>query len=106
MQLSKLILANTFSSIADCNAILQRMRNSVPEATRAIYERHEREGLDKDRDRCPDEYQAALDLACEPIFISVPTPEYLLDMFSKVACDVYRVMWGEETEFRVTRTLA
>jgi pimeloyl-ACP methyl ester carboxylesterase len=27
-------------------------------------------------------------------------------MFSKVAYDVYRVMWGEESEFKVTGTLA
>jgi hypothetical protein len=27
-------------------------------------------------------------------------------MFSKVAYDVYRVMWGEETDFKVTGTLA
>jgi proline-specific peptidase len=103
--LTKLILADTFCSIADCNAVLSRMRNSVPDATRAIYERYEREGLYKNRDRYADEYQAALDVAYEPVFIGVPPPEYLVGMFNKVAYDVYRVMWGEETEFQVTGTL-
>ena len=86
-------------SAADVNATLARMRAAVPEATRAIYERYEQAGLYKDRDRYPDEYQAALDIAYEPVTISVPPPEYLQGMFSKVAYDVYRVMWGEETEF-------
>ena len=40
------------------------------------------------------------------MFISVPPPEYLQDVFSKLAYDVYRVMWGEESEFKVTGTLA
>jgi len=103
---SRLVLADTFSSAADVNATLARMRAAVPEATRVVYDRYEQEGLYKDRDRYPDEYQAALDIAYEPVTLSVPAPEYLQDMFSKVAYDVYRVMWGEETEFKVTGTLA
>ena len=103
---SKLILADTFSSVTELNLSLMRMRNAVPKATRAIYDRYEQEGLYKDRDRYPDEYQAGLDIAYEPVFISVPPPEYLQDVFSKLAYDVYRVMWGEESEFKVTGTLA
>lgn len=103
---SRLILADTFSSVADLNKTLMRMRNAVPETTRAIYDRYEQEGLYTNRDRYPDEYQAALEIAYEPVFISVPPPEYLKDMFSKVAYDVYRVMVGEESEFKVTGTLA
>jgi len=103
---SKLILANTFSSAADVNAALTRMRNAVPEATRAIYDQYEQAGLYKNSDRYPDAYQAALDLAYEPVFISVPPPEYLQNMFSTIAYDVYRAMWGEESEFKVTGTLA
>jgi proline iminopeptidase len=102
---SKLILADTFSSIEDLNVTLQRMRAAVPEATRAIYERYEREGLYKGRDRYPEEYQTALDIAYEPVLISGPPPAFLLNMFSKIAYDVYRVMWGEESEFKVTGTL-
>jgi proline iminopeptidase len=82
------------------------MRNAVPEATRAVYDRCEREGLYQNRDRYPDEYQAALDIAYEPVFISVPPPDYLQDMFGKLAYDVYRAMWGEESEFKITGTLA
>jgi proline-specific peptidase len=103
---SKLILADTFSSVTELNLSLMRMRNAAPEATRAIYDRYEQEGLYKDRDRYPDEYQAGLEIAYEPVFISVPPPEYLQDVFSKLAYDVYRVMWGEESEFKVTGTLA
>jgi proline-specific peptidase len=103
---SKIILADTFSSVTELNLSLMRMRNAVPEATRAIYDRYEQEGLYKDRDRYPDEYQAGLEIAYEPVFISVPPPEYLQDVFSKLAYDVYRVMWGEESEFKVTGTLA
>jgi len=102
---SKLILADTFSSVTELNLSLMRMRNAVPEATRTIYDRYEQEGLYKDRDRYPDEYQAGLEIAYEPVFISVPPPEYLQDVFSKLTYDVYRVMWGEESEFKVTGTL-
>jgi proline-specific peptidase len=105
-RVSRLVLADTFSSAADVNAALARMRAAVPEATRAVYVRYEQEGLYKDRDRYPDEYEAALDIAYEPVTLSVPAPEYLQDMFSKVAYDVYRVMWGEATEFKLTGTLA
>lgn len=56
-RVSKLILANTFSSITDLNAVLARMRRSVPEATRAIYEQCEREGLYRGRDRYPKPYE-------------------------------------------------
>ena len=103
---TRLILADTFSSIAGCNATLARMRAAVPAETQAIYERHEREGLYKAGDSYPAEYQAAVDQAYEPVFISGTPPEYLQDTFAKIAYDVYRTMWGEESEFRVTGTLA
>jgi proline iminopeptidase len=103
---SKLILADTFSSVADVNTTLMRMRSAVPKSIQEIYDRYEQEGLYKDRDRYLDEYQAALDIAYEPVNLSVPAPESLQDMFSKIAYDVYRAMWGEETEFKVTGTLA
>ena len=70
------------------------MRNAVPEETRAIYEQYEQEGLYKNCDHYPEAYQAALDIAYEPVFISVPPPDYLQNMFSIVAYDVYRVMLG------------
>jgi proline-specific peptidase len=103
---TRLILADTFSSIADCNAALARMRAAMPPETQAIYDHYEREGLYKAGDTYPAEYQAALDRAYEPVFISVAPPDYLQDTFAKIAYDVYRAMWGEESEFRVTGTLA
>src|SRR5919202_4484827 len=81
------------------------MRASEPPQVKAIYEKHERAGLYKNGDRYPEEYQNALDLAYEPVTIRGEPPEYLAHMFAKVAYDVYRVMWGEESEFRVTGTL-
>ncbi len=103
---SKLILADTFSSIEDCNETLACMRASVPDEVRAVYDKYEREGLYVGRDRYPDEYQAALDVAYEPVSISVPPPPALQNMFGNIAYDVYRAMWGEETDFKVTGTLA
>jgi proline iminopeptidase len=103
---SKLILADTFSSIDDLNDTFDRMRRSLPPELQAVCEKCEQEGLYKDGDAYPPEYQAALDVAYEPVTISIPPPPCLQDMFSKVAYDVYRVMWGEESEFRITGTLA
>lgn len=103
---TRLILADTFSSIADCNATLARMRAAVPAETQAIYDRHERAGLYQAADAYPAEYQAAVDRAYEPVFISGTPPDYLQDTFAKIAYEVYRAMWGEESEFRVTGTLA
>ncbi len=104
--LSKLILADTFSSIEDLNSVLARMRAAVPESARAVYEKCEREGLYKGRDMYPLEYRKALKIAYDPVQFGIPPPDYLTDMFAKVAYDVYRRMWGEESEFRVTGTLA
>lgn len=106
-RVSRLILANTFSSITDLNAVLARMRQSVPEATRAIYDHYEREGLyQQGRDRYPKPYEDAVQQAYESVFCSVPLPDYLLAEEAQLSWDVYRAMWGEETEFKVTGTLA
>ena len=103
---SKLILADAFCSIADLNAALMRLRNAVPEETRAIYDRYEREGQYEDPDGYPEEYAAAVWIAWEPVWISIPPPEYLQDTSRESAADVYRAMWGEESAFKVTGTLA
>jgi proline-specific peptidase len=103
---AKLILADTFSSSADIDIALARMRASVPDEIEQIYIKYERAGLYQDRDTYPLEYQEALQVAYEPVSLAVPPPEYLENVFSKLAYDVYRVMWGEETEFKITGTLA
>ena len=103
---TRLVLADTFSSAADVDSALARMRAAVPAEVQAVYDRYESEGLYKDGDHYPAEYQAAVEVAYAPVFLSVPPPAYLLDMFAQVAGDVYRAMWGEESEFRVTGTLA
>jgi proline-specific peptidase len=102
---SKLILADTFTSIEDLDEALQRMRASVSDETRAIYDKWESEGLYNGRDRYPEEYQHALDEAYEPVTISISPPPALQDMFGKIAYDVYRAMWGEESDFKITGTL-
>ena len=102
---TKLILADTFSSHADLLATFDRMLAAVSPETRAIYEKYERAGLYHDGDMYPPEYQAALDVAYEPVGISVVMPEYLQNSFAKIAYDVYRTMWGDESEFRITGTL-
>jgi proline iminopeptidase len=103
---TKLILAHTFPSTDDLNAALATMRDNVPPETRLIYEKYEREGLYKGRDRYPAEYEKAVHVAYEPVFISVPFPKYVKESFERYNYEVYRTMWGEETEFKVTGTLA
>lgn len=102
----KLVLADTFSSAVEINEALARMRASVSPETEAVYQKWENEGLYNGRERYPEEYQAALDEAYAPVQLSVEPPEYLADVFGKLAYDVYRVMWGEKSEFSVTGTLA
>lgn len=103
---SKLILADTYSSIEDVNAVLARLLAAVPESIRAICERYEKEGLYKGRDSYPPEYQKACGVAYEPVLIGIRSPDYLTHTFAKRAWDVYRTMWGEESEFKLTGTLA
>lgn len=105
-RVGRLILADTFDSAAGINQALTRMRASVPPETEAVYQKWEREGLYNGRDRYPEEYQAAVDLAYAPVQISVTPPEYIQDVFSQLAYDVYREMWGEQSEFTITGTLA
>jgi proline-specific peptidase len=102
----KLILANTFSTVDHLNDALAKMRASMPQKVQEIYEEYERSGLYNGRDHYPDQYQSAVDTAYEPISISVPKPAYLQDAFRRMSSDVYRTMWGDETEFRVTGTMS
>lgn len=104
--LSRLVLADTFSSIADLNETLARMRAAVPPEIEAIYQKHELAGIYRQGDRYPNEYQAALEFAYEPVNLSVPAPAYLEHVFSRLAYDVYRTMWGDESEFKISGTLS
>ncbi len=104
-RVTKLILADTFSSCADCNATLTRMLNAVPPETRAVIEKCEQEGIYANGDMYSAEYQAALNVAYEPVNMTPPLPDYLQNSFAKIAYDVYRAMWGDESEFHVTGTL-
>lgn len=101
----KLILANTFSTVDHLNAALTKMRASMPTELQKTYEKYERSGLYKGQVSYPDEYQAAVDAAYEPISINVPKPAYLQDAFRRMSYDVYRTMWGEQTEFKITGTM-
>lgn len=104
--LSKLILADTYSSADDVNAVLARLLAAAPESVRSICERCEKEGLYRERDSYPLEYQKACGVAYEPVLIGIPPPDYLTRTFANRAWDVYRAMWGEESEFKLTGTLA
>lgn len=104
-RVSKLILADTFSGRADIDATLTRMLEAVPEETRTVIEKYEKAGLYANGDTYPPEYQAALDVAYEPVSMTPPLPEYLQNSFRRIAYDVYKTMWGSESEFRVTGTL-
>jgi proline-specific peptidase len=102
---TKLILADTFSSSADIDATLSRMLTACPPEARTIIEKYERDGLYTYGDTYPTEYQLALAIAYEPVNMSPPLPEYLQNSFAKLAYDVYKTMWGSESEFRITGTL-
>lgn len=102
---TKLILADTFSSAADTNATLERMLRACPEDARAVIEQYEREGLYAHGETYPPEYQAALAIAYEPVNMASPLPEYLQNSFAKLSYPVYKTMWGTESEFRITGTL-
>ena len=103
---SKLILANTFSTVDHLNAALAKMRASMPHGIQETYEKYERSGLYSGRESYPDEYQVAVDAAYEPISISLPKPPYLQEAFRRMSYDVYRTMWGDQTEFKVTGTMS
>lgn len=103
--ITKLILADTFSASADIDATLARMLAAVPPETRATIEKYEAAGIYGAGDEYPAEYQAALDVAYEPVNISIPLPDYLQNSFARIAYPVYKTMWGTESEFRVTGTL-
>lgn len=102
----KLILANTFSTVDHLNRVLAQMRASMPPKFIEIYKKYEEEGLYKGRESYPGEYQAAVDAAYDPISIGVPKPAYVKEAFQKMSYDVYRTMWGDETEFKITGTLS
>lgn len=102
---TKLVLADTFSAGADIDTTLARMLAAVPPETREVIEKYERVGIYGAGDKYPAEYQAALDVAYDPVNISIPPPGYLQNSFARIAYDVYKTMWGSESEFRVTGTL-
>lgn len=104
-RVTKLILADTLSSIDDLNVTLERMLDAVPRETRETIERYERKGIYAYGGAYPPEYQAALDVAYEPVGMSIPPPEYLQHTFARLSYEVYKEMWGQESEFRVTGTL-
>ncbi len=103
---TKLVLADTFSTIADLNTVLARMRASVPADIQAVYDREEAAGIYRENGQYTPAYQEALDAAYDAVFFSTPPPDYLQNAFAHIAYDVYRAMWGDQSDFRVTGTLA
>ena len=103
---TKLVLADTFSTIADLNTVLARMRASVPADIQAVYDREETAGIYREGGQYTPAYQEALDAAYDAVFLSIPPPDYLQNAFAHIAYDVYRAMWGDQSDFKVTGTLA
>jgi proline iminopeptidase len=98
----RLILANTFVSGKDLNRALRRMRNSATEGQRAILRKHERRGLFRDGPSYPNEYGRIANEVYTP-FVRAhmkQVPRTLARM--TLEFDVYRQIWGESGEFRVT----
>ena len=103
--LLKLLLLNCEPSAKDINNHLLKMRLSTPKATQAIYDKYEQEGLYKNGNQLPPEYQEALDIAYEPIFIGIKAPGFLQKIFDDLSLEVYKTMWSSESEFKITGTI-
>ena len=98
----RLVLANTFASGRDLNRGLRRMWDGATPEQRAILRMHERRGLFRDGPRYPSEYGKVASEVYAPYVRAhmKELPQALARM--KIEFDVYRQLWGEHGEFRVT----
>ncbi len=100
--LRRLILADTFASGKQINLRLRIMWNGATPQQRAILSRHERRGLFKDGPAYPAAYLKTATKVYEPYYLKhmKKVPRELANL--KIEYDVYRQIWGEDGEFRVT----
>ncbi len=102
----KLILVSEFSSASDFTQILQGLKNNAPKNEREILEKYEKRGLYSEGEKYPEEYLSAIQPTYEPYTIVMLVPNYLMRVFGELNWDVYKTMWGEESEFKITGTLS
>lgn len=100
----RLILVGGFSSAADISQVFQSMRDSAPVEAQKIFEKYEKRGLYRKGGKYPEEYLNAVQPTYEPYVIGASVPNYLIKVFSELDWNVYRAIWGEESEFKVTGT--
>ena len=105
--LRRLIVAGAGPSGADINRRLAEVKAAAPARIRDVVDRYESQGPFTG-DAYPPEYAAAADEAYRPFsFHTLPgPPPEVADVLGHLAFDVYKVLWGDRGEFRVTGVLA
>jgi proline iminopeptidase len=101
----KLILVGEYSSATDIAKVFQSMRDNAPKHAQEIFEKYERLGLYSAGEKYPEEYLAAVQPTYNPYTIGPLVPNYLMKVFDDLNWDVYRALWGEESEFKITGAL-
>ncbi len=104
--LRRLILAGAGPSGADINRRLAEVRAAAPPHVREVADRFEAEGSFTGA-AYPPEYAAAADEAYRPYsFHRLPgPPPEVADALGRISFDVYKEIWGDRGEFRVTGLL-
>jgi proline-specific peptidase len=103
----RLIIAGAGPSGADINRRLLEVKSAASPRVREIVDRIEAAGPFTG-DAYPPEYAAAVDEAYRPFsFHRLPgPPPEVAGALGKLSFDVYRILWGDRGEFRVTGILA
>ncbi len=103
----RLIIAGAGPSGADINRRLAEVKAGAPARVREVVDRYESQGPFTG-DAYPPEYAAAADEAYRPFsFHRLPgPPPEVAGSLGKLSFDVYKVLWGDRGEFRVTGVLA
>ena len=102
----RLIIAGAGPSGADINRRLREVKAAAPPRIREVVDRIEAQGPFTG-DAYPAEYAAAADEAYRPFSfhrLAGPPPE-VATVLGNLSFDVYKVLWGDRGEFRVTGVL-
>ncbi len=102
----RLIIAGAGPSGADINRRLAEVKAAAPAPVREVVDRFEAAGPFTG-DAYPPEYAAAVDEAYRPFsFHTLPgPPPEVADVLGHLSFDVYKILWGDRGEFRVTGVL-
>lgn len=102
----RLVLADTFASGRELNGRLREMWRRATPAQRAVLSKHERRGLFTAGNAYPEEYNRVAYEVYRPYYLDRMV-KVLRELESlEVSFDVYRHLWGEGGEFRVTGEIA